>query len=66
MGTDKSSEEKLDWMRMMRPKIKDEKLLLRTFIVRFSSTIKTAKEKLDAVKDGKLLDRRLKYGESKL
>ena len=60
MGTDKTSEAKLDWMRMMWRKVKDEKLLLRTFCVRFSSTMKTAKEKLDIVKDQKLLDKTLK------
>ena len=60
MGTKKTSEEKIDWMRMMSKKVKDEKLLLRTFCVRFSSTMNTAKEKLAIVKDEKLLDRRLK------
>ena len=60
MGTNKTSEEKIDWMRMMCKKVKDEKLLLRTFCVRFSSSMHTAREKLNIVKDQKLLDRRLK------
>ena len=60
MGTDKTREEKIDWMRMMSKKIEDKKLLLRTFCVRFSSSMHTAREILNIVKDQKLLDRRLK------
>jgi len=60
MGTSKTRELKIDWMRMMSKKVKDEKLLLRTFCVRFSSTMHTAQEILHIVRDEKLVDRKLK------
>lgn len=58
MGTNLGRAAKIDWMRLMRPKIMDENLLLRTFCVRFSSTMFTAKEILGIVKDQKLIDQR--------
>ena len=59
MGTEKSRAAKIEWMIMMKDKIKDDDLLIRNFVVRFSSTKNTAKEILSIVRDQKLLDRRL-------
>jgi len=60
MGTNKGRQEKIRWMIQFMNTYKDEKLLLRVFCVRFSSTMFTAKEILGIVKDQKLLDKRLK------
>lgn len=60
MGTNKSRSEKIEWMIMMKNKIKPDELLLRTFCVRFSSTMHTAREIYNIVKDQQLLDRKLK------
>ena len=60
MGTNQSRAEKIEWMLLMKNKIKSDTLLLRTFCVRFSSSMHTAREIFGIVKDQKLLDKTLK------
>lgn len=49
MGTEKSRAIKIEWMTMMKSKVKDRQVLLNTFMVRFSCTRQNAKEILDLV-----------------
>ena len=44
MGTERTRAEKIAWMMEMKHRIKDKGLLLRNFMLRFSSTEKTANE----------------------
>ena len=60
MGTEKTRLEKIQWMMDMKHKIRDKGLLIRNFIIRFSSTEKTAKEIYNIVVDQQQLNRRLK------
>ncbi|MHA1401608.1 MAG: hypothetical protein ACTSQE_14755 [Candidatus Heimdallarchaeaceae archaeon] len=50
MGTEKTRRQKIDWMRDMARRIKDEEALIRHFMLVFATTKHTAQEIYNIVK----------------
>lgn len=59
MGTSKTRYEKIEWMKMAVKAFKDDEVILKNFVIKFHSTMNTAKEVLNTIRWQKTLNQTL-------